>query len=354
MVFYNSTGVEYCYVRLLCHFPCVCSSVLFNYHFTREALCGHPLVYGGDRTFTNLSMALVLLPLLVSVVLAEDPFYGELAAQLPVTLDPNGSDQYLFFIVPIQKSDDMNVVVQVAQVQEGSYLRNDSRAAVTAEAENGDVNVSSIVSPDLSLDDVFRTGEDDIQQEFNFQVPVVVPMNFPFRYNPGDGSPELPICAADSRTWMENVISKITTTMDLDYTPGWDHSDLTLKIRLVKDTLAATSVGDLSTSSLLTEFMSKIVVCNAFAGARTSAIMQNIDSLTADYGGIVSEALDTYRLLQQSLTIASVAADSLPSDSDVDIVVNQISLLSSSVNTTLTQLGAAYELVRELQSKEEE
>ncbi|XP_037778661.1 uncharacterized protein LOC119575232 [Penaeus monodon] len=298
-------------------------------------------------------MVLALLPLLFSVVLAEDPFYGELAAQFPVTLDPDGSDQYLFFIVPIQKSDDMNVVVQVAQVQEGSYLRNDSRAAITAEAENGDVNVSSIASPDLSLDDVFRTGKDDIQPEFNFQVPVVVPLNFPFRYDPGDGSPQLPNCAVDSRTWMENVISKITTTMNLDCTPEWDHSDLTLRIRLLKDNLAATSVEDLSTSSLLTEYMAKVVSCNALAGVRTSAILQNIDSLTANYGGIVSEALDTYRLLKQSLAVASVAADSLPSGSAVDVAISQINMLSSSVNTTLTQLDAAYDLVRELQSKEE-
>ncbi|XP_063585456.1 uncharacterized protein LOC134762846 [Penaeus indicus] len=287
-------------------------------------------------------------------VLAEDPFYGELAAQLPVTLDPNGSDQYLFFIVPIQKSDDMNVVVQVAQVQEGSYLRNDSRAVITAEAENGDVNVSSIVSPDLSLDDVFRTGEEDIQPEFNFQVPVVVPLNFPFRYDPGDGSPPLPNCAVDSRTWMENIISKIATTMDLDYTPEWDHSDLTLRIRLLKDTLAATSVQDLSTSALLATFLEKVMICNALAGTRTSAILQNIDSLTANYGGIVSEAVDTYRLLQQSLAIASTAVQSLPHDAAVDIADAQINIVSPSVNTILTQLEAAYELVRELQSKEEE
>lgn len=81
--------------------------------------------------------------------MAEDPFYIELSAQFPVALDPDGSDQYLFFIVPIQKSDDLNVVVQVAQVQDGSYLRNDSRAAITAEAENNDVNVSRTFSPEL-------------------------------------------------------------------------------------------------------------------------------------------------------------------------------------------------------------
>lgn len=63
---------------------------------------------------------------------------------------------------------------------------------------------------------MFRTGEEDLEPEFNFQVPVVVPLNFPFRYNPWDGSPELPNCAVDSRTWMENVIYRISTTMNLD------------------------------------------------------------------------------------------------------------------------------------------
>ncbi|XP_042884500.1 uncharacterized protein LOC122261060 [Penaeus japonicus] len=299
-------------------------------------------------------MALALLPLIFSVVLAEDPFYGDLVSQLPVTLEAGGSDQYLFFIVPIQKSEDMNLVVQVAQVQEGSYLRNDTRSAITANGQRSDINVSSVYDPDMSLDDVFRSEEDDIEPEFNFQVPVVVPLNFPFRYDPTDGSPALPTCTVDSRTWMEKVISKISTTMDLDCSPTWDQSDLTRRIRLLKDTLAATTVEDLSTSGALTEFMTNIMSCRALAGVRTSALLQSVNSLTGAHGGVVSEALDTYRLLQKALAIASAAADSLPSSSDVDVAISQINLMSPSVETTIGQLDAAYDIVRELQSQEEE
>lgn len=59
-----------------------------------------------------------------------------------------------------------------------------------------------------SLNELFPE-PDTSEVNFNFQVPVILPLDFHFR----DSSNNLPKCSVDSRTWRENVISLVTQTI---------------------------------------------------------------------------------------------------------------------------------------------
>ncbi|KAK7086256.1 hypothetical protein SK128_007292, partial [Halocaridina rubra] len=277
------------------------------------------------------------------------PTYDELKNQLlPLELKASGGDQYFFFIVPVQKNDEPNVLLQMAQAQDKTEFTN--RSVVATKVNTQDESVFAAEREDMNLDDIFDTPPDDGSDEFNFQVPVIVPMDFHFSYDPATASETLPECQVDSRTWKERVITRIAEKLQLEGTYArnarerqysrynkqkqtketrniygqtrllannlqnvlsvagkytWDHTDLTIRIRLRKDALSSISQSDITTASQLSLYVNTLINLKTLADIRYATVLDGNTTITGGHVSIAAEGLDTYKLIKACITMVN-------------------------------------------------
>ncbi|XP_068216414.1 uncharacterized protein [Palaemon carinicauda] len=284
-----------------------------------------------------------------------NPTFEELQSQLPINLTPNGTDQYFFFIVPVQKRDDPNVILQMAQAQGAADSSDSSVASTFIDTLHQNVSVSSSAQ-EINFGEFFNVSETEEDDTFNFQVPVVVPLDFRFTYDRETSMTVLPNCSVDTRTWKEKVISRIAEKLQLDGRPSWDHSQLTSKIRLHKDALASITLDIITTLDQLSLFVVTIQRTKDYADIRYLGIIENITTLTSDHVSLMAEAVDTYSLVIRSLEIAEDGIVKLSGDGgqtpDLDVEAAKIALIKPSAEITLAKLKEALIITKDLQIQE--
>ncbi|XP_066977607.1 uncharacterized protein [Macrobrachium rosenbergii] len=300
--------------------------------------------------------ALFALLLHSDAVSCADPTFDELKSQLPITLTPNGADQYFFFIIPVQKNDDPQIILQMAQAQSISNRTNNSIASTMIDTINQSVNVSAS-GESLDLDKFFVMPESEEESNnFNFQVPVVVPLDFRFTYSAETSSTVLPECSVDTRTWKEQVIARIAEKLQLDGQPSWDHSDLNIRIRKLKDALSSVTLDLITSVAELSTFANVTQKTKYLADIRYYYIINNVTELTGDHVSLMAEGVNTYELLDSAIKIAEQGIAKFAGDPNNDpalaLVQSQIDMIKSSVATTLTQFKAALIVTKDLQIQE--
>lgn len=301
-------------------------------------------------------LAFVLaLYLLSEVAVGADLTYQQLKDQLPIQLSPNGNDQYFFFIVPVQKNDEPNVILQMAQAQDKTSYANESVVATVVDTQNNSVYASA-EGENVNLGDIFSTPGDDKPSEFNFQVPVVIPMDFRFTYDPSSTTDILPQCTVDSRTWKEKVISRIAEKLDLEGDHNWDHSDLTIRIRLRKDALSGIALSSITSTSQLSIYVNTITSTKTLSDIRYTSILNNITMLTGGHVSIAAEGVDTYRMLVSCISRANTAADALLANggdfTTINILTQQLDLVQNGTETSLAMFTQVLAETKRLQAEE--
>lgn len=289
------------------------------------------------------------------VAIGLDPTYEELQAQLPISIQPGGEDQFFFFIVPVQKIDKPNVLLQVAQAQDFEISGNMSLDATSIDTKSQSHNFYSH-GDNVTLDEIFATPEDEEASAFNFEVPVIIPLDFRFRYDETSSETILPQCTVDSRTWKERVITKIAAKLELPGDQNWDHSSLTLRIRLHKDALTSITLEHFTTTEELDRFFNTIQQTKFLSDIRYNSVLANITTLTADHVSIIAEGVDTYQLIVNTLNLAKEAIDILGQDTSaqaaLDVIEAQIDMLKPSADSAFALFLQAFTVVKELQAQE--
>ncbi|XP_064113540.1 uncharacterized protein LOC135220184 [Macrobrachium nipponense] len=154
----------------------------------------------------------------------------------------------------------------------------------------------------------------------------------------------------------EKVIARIAEKLQLDGQPSWDHSDLNVRIRKMKDALSGVTIDLITSATELSTFANVIQKTKYLADIRYYYVINNVTELTGDHASLMAEGVNTYELLDRCIKIAeqgiSKFEDDPGNESALSLVQSLIDMIKSSVATTLTQFKSALALTRDLQIQE--